>query len=114
MLAIQVLGVGTYTHVYVNERPERGDKAPNPSDPEWCEGCQEYCHRYSWWAGFWNNWEGACRSGGAGTTCYAPAGEFEGTYDEIRDDFGPYYWAYGATFNDKCPGGEGHLDPGPP
>lgn len=112
MLALQVLGVGLYTHVYVNERPEPGVKGFNPSTPILCPGCNQYCVRGSWWGDFWNSWEGACRSGGTGSTCYAPAGKFEGSYNEIRAAFGPYYWTWGGSdFNNKCPGGPGHLSP---
>ena len=43
--------------------------------------------------------------------CHAPAGRFEGTYDEIRAQFGPYYWRYGSRLDDDpdkaCP----RLDP---
>jgi len=111
MLALQVLGVGVYTHVFVNERPEPGEKDTNPSSPVFCSGCGHWCYRGAWWGSFWNNWQGACRSGGSGSTCYAPAGQFEGSYNDIRSDFGPYYWIWGADFADKCPGGTGHLSP---
>ncbi len=103
--AMQVLGVSDYTTlVYVNERPEPGVKGPSYTD--YCPICEEV-GRGAWWAGFWNNWEGACRSHGAGSMCYAPAGEFEGTYDQIRNDFGPYYWVWGPNQADICT----HLPP---
>ena len=113
MLAGQILGLGRYTHVYVNERPEPGEKDFNPSDPVWCAACNRYCYRGVWDAGFWNPYEAACRSGGEGTTCYAPAGRYEGTYNENRDAFGQpkWYWYYEdwTSSADKCPGGEDHL-----
>ena len=106
--AMLVLGVSGYTTiVYVNERPEPGVKGPNPDSSVYCSTCDKLCDRYAWWAGFWNNWEGACRSHGDGSTCYAPAGEFEGTYNQIRTNFGPYYWAWGTNQNDICT----HLSP---
>jgi hypothetical protein len=117
MLATQLLGLKyseaypKYTHVYVNERSEANNTSgTNPTSSVHCAGCDKDCFRGAWWGGFWNSWEGAARSGGAGTTCYAPAGEFEGTYDSIRSQFGPYYWSWGGTSeSNKCPGGAGHL-----
>jgi hypothetical protein len=107
MLAAQVLGLGIYTHVYVNERPEPGEDRPNPSlDGQWCSTCNKHCWRGAW-HGRWNHWEGACCSGGAGSTCYAPAGEYEGTYDDIRTDFGPWDWFWGDGQSDTCT----HLAP---
>jgi hypothetical protein len=108
---MQVLGVPGYTTiVYVNERPEPGVKGPNPDEPgEYCTNCVSWCYRGAWWGGFWNNWEGACRSHDAGSICYAPAGSphFDGTYNQIRNTFGPYYWVWGTNQSDICT----HLPP---
>jgi len=98
---MQVLGFSGYAMiVYVNERPEPGVKGPSYTD--FCPTCNKDVGRYAWWAGFWNNWEGACRSHESGSICHAPAGDFEGTYNQIRDDFGPYYWAWGTNQSNIC------------
>ena len=105
---MQALGVPDYaTIVYVNERPEPGVKGMNPDSYVYCSVCGKWCARGAWWGGFWNNWEGACRSHDVGSTCYAPAGEFEGTYDQIRTAFGPYYWVWGSAQSNTC----SHLSP---
>lgn len=105
---MDVLGVPGYdTIVYVNERPEPGQKNYNPINGKYCSTCNKICYRRAWWprtpSGFWNNWEGACRSHGTGTMCYAPAGEFMGTYNQIRTQFGPYYWVWGPNQSNTCP-----------
>ena len=109
ILALQVLGVGTYSHVYVNERDEPGRILTNPTNEVYCVECDEWCLRGTWGGGIWNKWEGACRSGGSGSTCYAPAGKYEGSYEEIQDEFRPYQWCFGPAGTDCCPGGAGHL-----
>lgn len=75
----------------------------------YCSICDEAVHP-CYWDGFWNNWEGAARQGGAGTTCYAPSeGSIpidEGTYTQIRDSIEAnlgFYWKYGDDDGDTCP-----------
>lgn len=105
---LNVLGIGPYTHDYVNEHPE-----PNPSQlvyKSYCSTCGEWCWR-KYWAGFCNNWEGVIKAGGTGSTCYAPAEppscRDEGTYSEIDNDIATnlgydwYYSPYGQ--NNTCP-----------
>ena len=102
---LNVLGIGPYTHDYVNENPE-----PNPqlvyTDP--CAICGKDCDR-NYWDSFWNNWEGVVKAGGNGSTCYAPANGSitidEGTYSQIDGriaiDCG-YYWAWGPNKGNVC------------
>lgn len=103
---LQVLGIGPYTHVYVNEIAE-----PNENKGYYSFTCQTCgsCAR-AYWDSFWNAWEGAIRSGGAGTQCYAPANGGipidEGTYAQIRDSIAAnigFSWRYGKNHTDVCP-----------
>jgi hypothetical protein len=105
---LQVLGIGPYTHDYVNERAE-----PNPNGlrvpDEYCATCDKTCARV-YWDGFWNNWEGVVKAGDTGSMCYAPGqGSLsidEGTYADfdnaIANDFG-YSWAWGDKKPEVCP-----------
>ncbi len=70
---LNVLGIGPYTHDYVNECPE-----PNPTGDvslSYCAICDRDLVRNYWDGtpsnGFWNNWEGVVKAGGTGSTCYA-------------------------------------------
>ena len=109
---LNVLGIGPYTHDYVNERSEPNPNALRVPD-QYCSICNKWCAR-CYWDGFWNNWEGVVKCGGVGSTCYAPANGSitidEGTYSEIDNriaiDCG-YYWTYGDTFAETC----SHLPP---
>lgn len=102
---LNVLGIGPYTHDYVNEHPE-----PNPQNVYYhdCPICGVRVWR-KYWDSFWNNWEGVVKAGGSGSTCYAPANGAisidEGTYSEINSkiaiDCG-YYWQKGPLFTDIC------------
>jgi hypothetical protein len=105
---LTVLGIGPYSHVWVNERPEPGSSSRVIG---YCPTCGTI-HRDYWAAGFWNRWEGAVRSGGPGTTCYAPAGLSdgfdEGTYSafqtKLEDDYGFHWVAYPyKEWSDRCP-----------
>ncbi len=113
MLALQVLGTPLYQHVYVNEFPEPGENEAYPGDEgQYCQQCDATCWRQAWWGApdpFWNNYEGACEKDlqPLGWTCYAPAGHFEGTYLQIRQAFGPWYWVWGSGQGDICP----HMAP---
>jgi hypothetical protein len=108
---LNVLGIGPYTHDYVNEKPE-----PNPTKSIYVSHCS-ICGRdvkRNYWDSFWNNWEGVVKAGGSGSTCYAPAsGRIaidEGTYTQIDNRIGidcGYYWRWGETSSDICP----HLGP---
>ncbi len=103
---LNVLGIGPYTHDYVNERPE-----PNPKYiyVDHCNICGKDVFR-NYWDGFWNNWEGVVKVGGTGSMCYVPANGSisidEGTYSAIdsaiSSDCG-YYWQWGRNFGDTCP-----------
>lgn len=80
---LNVLGIGPYTHIYCNEMPE----ATWATSTHRCIG---YCTTHGvvtrafYAANIWNRWEGAIRSGGTGTTAYAPGGgTFEDTHDGI-------------------------------
>jgi len=109
---LNVLGIGPYTHDYVNEYPE-----PNPTKliyKNHCTTCGDVDRCY--WDTFWNNWEGVVKAGGNGSTCYAPAnGNIsidEGTYSQIDSAIEidcVYYWVYGQNFANTCP----HLPPPP-
>jgi hypothetical protein len=104
---LNVLGIGPYSHDYVNEHDE-----PNTSKDvydDYCVTCSKFVYR-RYWDGFWNNWEGVVKAGGAGSTCYAPANGSisidEGTYSQIdakiASDCG-YYWQYGEAKTETCP-----------
>jgi hypothetical protein len=109
---LEILGIGPYTHVWVNERAEPGNSEQIPAS---CATCGTVYRGY--WAGpvesgFWNNWEGAIRSRGAGTRCYSPVslsdGFDEGTYAEyqakLSSDYGFYWVKYpGKVWTDRCP-----------
>ncbi|MBN1506835.1 MAG: hypothetical protein JW955_08315, partial [Sedimentisphaerales bacterium] len=106
---LQVLGIGPYTHCYVNEKPEPGTKTTYPGD---CAICGRVYRCY--WDGFWNNWEGVVRAGAAGTQCYAPANGSipidEGTYTQIRTSIAAnlgFAWKKGPLHTDVCT----HLAP---
>jgi hypothetical protein len=104
---LNVLGIGPYTHDYVNEHPE-----PNFGKLVYYHDCP-ICGVRVWrnyWDSFWNNWEGVVKAGGSGSTCYAPAqGSItidEGTYTEfdnrIAIDTWGYHWQKGPLFTDQC------------
>ena len=105
---LNVLGIGPYSHDYVNEHDE-----PNPSKLVYYHDCPT-CGKRVWrkyWDGFWNSWEGVVKAGGNGSTCYAPANGAisidEGTYSQIDSaiatDCG-YYWVYSPYGQyDICP-----------
>lgn len=104
---LNVLGIGPYTHDYVNEHDE-----PNTNKLVYISHCN-ICNKdviRNYWDGFWNNWEGVVKAGGVGSTCYAPANGSisidEGTYSQIDSaiatDCG-YYWQWGPNFGNICP-----------
>jgi hypothetical protein len=105
---LSVLGIGPYTHDFVNEKPEPNPSRLRPPD-QYCSACDKVCQR-KYWDSFWNNWEGVVKAGGTGSNCYAPANGAisidEGTYSQIdgkiATDCG-YYWKYGPTVSDTCP-----------
>jgi hypothetical protein len=118
---LRILGIGPYTHDYVNEWPE-----PNPTklvDGNYCGTCAKWVVRNYWDGepndGFWNDWEGVVKARPEnGSMCYAPSnGEIpidEGTYDQIDNAIATtcgYYWRYEDgdvnDFSAKCP----HLQP---
>ncbi|OHB54457.1 MAG: hypothetical protein A2173_10970 [Planctomycetes bacterium RBG_13_44_8b] len=90
---LEVLGIGSYTHVYCNEKPE----STWGTSTHWCGGiCSNHGNVERRYAGGAYIWEGAIRSGGSGTTCYAPGvgvggTPYETTYDGIASD-GVYKW----------------------
>jgi len=96
---LQVLGIGPYSQAYVNEMAEPNSAKTCPSNT--CPTCGAVERKFSY-GGIWNPWMGAVRSGGSGTTCYAPTGSDtagdirdEGTYSQIRDDIAAdcgFYW----------------------
>ena len=99
--AMDVLGVDDYdTICKVNEMSEPNTSGSIYSD--YCSQCGKNVYRRAW-HGFWNNWEGACRSDGAGSESYAPAGPYMGTYSEIRTAFAPSQWTWGDGQYDTCP-----------
>jgi hypothetical protein len=96
---LEVLGIGPYTQVFCNEKPE----ASFATNRHRCAG---YCSWHgavtrAYFDGWWNKWEGAIRSGGTGTTCYAPAGRFNDTYDGIADNWA-YSWHWGNGQYQVC------------
>ncbi len=106
---MQVLGVPQYTTiVYVNERPEPNAERLAPDGT--CTVCGLVYRAY--WAGFWNNWLGACRSHGEKSIAYAPSGSYKGNYYQIytdlAQDFG-FVWV-GDDTNEECT----HGLPAPP
>jgi hypothetical protein len=111
---LNVLGIGPYTHDYVNECPE-----PNPHYVYYneCTICDETVVR-NYWDGFWNNWEGVVKSGGTASTCYAPSegsiGIDQGTYSQIDAAIAAncgYYWRYLDAESDDESAKCSHLQP---
>ncbi|HUW20716.1 MAG TPA: hypothetical protein VMW16_15570 [Sedimentisphaerales bacterium] len=109
---LQVLGIGPYTHDFVNELAEPNPNGLRPPD-QYCTTCNATCYRL-YWDGFWNNWEGVVKAGGTGSTCYAPANGSisidEGTYSDIQSHIASdcgYYWEWGPSLGDICT----HLPP---
>jgi hypothetical protein len=69
--------------------------------------------RHYWDGDYWNAWLGVVKKQN-GSTCYGPAGGYEGTYYQIQSSIGStygYYWKIegGAKddFDTKCT----HLPP---
>jgi len=90
---LNVLGIGPYTQIFCNEMPESGWATSRHSCVGTCSVHRDILRCYYASNGY-NNWEGAIRSGGDGTTAYAPGGgTFEDTYDGIADNW-PYYWIH--------------------
>jgi hypothetical protein len=91
---LQVLGIGPYTLVFCNEKPESTWGTVNHS----CQGnCTTHgdVWRYYGPVNGLMRWEGAIRSGGTGTTCYAPGANGPiGTYDYIASYYKPYHWVH--------------------
>lgn len=99
---LNVLGIGPYTNIYCNEMPEEEWATSDHSCEGWCTSHGPVIRMF--WAGFWNNWEGAVRSGDTGTTAYAPGGgPFEDDHDGIADNW-TYYWSYDDGQYDRCTG----------
>jgi len=109
---LNVLGIGPYTHDFVNELPEPNPTRARPPD-QYCSTCGKWCYR-KYWDSFWNNWEGVVKAGGNGSTCYAPASGAitidEGTYTQIRNKISidcVFYWEWGPNQSNICT----HLSP---
>jgi hypothetical protein len=104
---LNVLGIGPYTHDYVNECAE-----PNPSGSVYYHDCPTCGVRVfrGYWDSWWNVWEGVVKAGGTGSKCYAPANGAisidEGTYAQIRSkiisDCGGFHWYNGPLDTDIC------------
>lgn len=90
---LQVLGIGPYTLIYCNEMPESSWATSDHNCSGVCDVHGSVMRLYYAVGSGYNRWEGAIRSGDVGTTAYAPGGgSFEGTHDEIADNW-PYDWA---------------------
>jgi hypothetical protein len=110
---LQVLGIGPYTLVFCNEKPEGsfGGTIWGTSTHRCVGTCSNPAHGRvyrQYWSGATNNWEAAIRSGGVGSICYAPgtgslaSTGLVGTYVEIASYYKPYYWYYGDTELERC------------